>query len=256
MHYMMYTIFKVTLLLGVLNLVTACATVQTTNTSADIEITDPYESTNRSVYAFNEGLDRHILKPVAIAYAGITPDPVQAGVTNFFSNLGYLNVIVNTSLQGKLDQGLSDLFRFVFNSTIGVAGVFDIASGMGLVENKEDLGQTLAVWGSGQGAYLTLPFFGPNTARDAPDLISSTLLNPVTYMTAAVMWPATALKIVNLRANLLETSDILETAATDPYSFTREAYLQQRRNLIYDGSPPESDSYNDIFEEEIDSGAF
>jgi phospholipid-binding lipoprotein MlaA len=120
---------------------------------------------------------------------------------------------------------------------------------MGLEPHREDLGQTLAVWGSGQGAYLTLPFFGPSTVRDAPDLFSSWFLNPVNYMTAAVVWPVKTLDLINRRANLLRSTNLLETAATDPYSFTREAYLQQRLNLIFDGNPPLEDDF-DIFDME------
>jgi phospholipid-binding lipoprotein MlaA len=241
--------FIATLIL--ISLVSACTTVQK-SPSAEPEMVnvDPFESTNRSVYRFNDGLDRYFVKPVASTYASITPDLVQTGVTNFFNNISYLNVVVNSSLQGKLDQGMSDLFRFVFNSTLGVAGLFDVATPLGIPANKEDLGQTFAVWGSGQGPYLTLPLFGPNTLRDAPDLVTSLFLNPISYLASAVSLPATALNIVNRRANLLEAKSMLDEAALDPYSFTREAYLQQRLYLIHDGAPP-TDGAEDIFDEEI-----
>jgi len=241
-------LIKTTLLIALLPVFTACTTMQKVEPGTSPYAVDPLEPTNRKFYQFNEGLDRYLLKPVATAYAGITPDLMQTGVTNFFNNIGYLNVILNSSLQGKLDQGMSDLFRFVFNSTLGVAGLFDVATPMGLHAHKEDLGQTFAVWGSGQGAYLTLPLFGPNTVRDAPDLVTSLFLNPLSYMVTAVSLPATALNIINKRASLLESKTMLDEAALDPYSFTREAYLQQRNYLIYDGAPPQ-DFSEDIFDE-------
>jgi phospholipid-binding lipoprotein MlaA len=232
-------------------LISACSTLPKIS-QADPEYinVDPFESTNRHIYQFNDGLDRYFIKPVATTYASMTPDLLQTGVTNFFNNISYLNVVVNSSLQGKLDQGMSDLFRFLFNSTLGVAGLFDVATPLGIPANKEDLGQTFAVWGSGQGSYLTLPLFGPNTVRDAPDLVTSLLLNPLSYLASAVSLPATALNIVNRRANLLEAKTMLDEAALDPYSFTREAYLQQRLYLIHDGTPP-IDAGDDIFGEEI-----
>ncbi len=232
-------------------LISACSTLpKTSQADPDYINVDPFESTNRHIYRFNDGLDRYFIKPVATTYASMTPDLVQTGVTNFFNNISYLNVVVNSSLQGKLDQGMSDLFRFLFNSTLGVVGVFDVATPLGIPANKEDLGQTFAVWGSGQGPYLTLPLFGPNTVRDAPDIITSLFLNPLTYLATAVSLPATALNIVNRRANLLEAKTMLDEAALDPYSFTREAYLQQRLYLIHDGAPP-ADANDDIFGEEI-----
>jgi phospholipid-binding lipoprotein MlaA len=254
MQYQTYKYITSLHLLIVTGLCTGCAT--TSNTGASDADIDPLESINRPVYSFNDGLDRLIIKPVAMGYADVTPQPLRTGVTNFFNNLAYLNVIMNSSLQGKLDQSLSDIFRFVFNSTLGVAGVFDVATVMGLEAHREDLGQTLAVWGSGQGAYLTLPFFGPNTVRDTPDLVSSWFLNPINYTVSTIAWPAIALNIINNRANLMQTTNLLDSAATDPYSFTREAYLQQRESLIRDGMPPEGDDFEQMFEEESGGGTF
>ena len=225
-------------------LVTGCASNQT----IDGEVNpDPYEDTNRSFYKFNDALDRHIMTPVAKNYVKVTPEPVRDGVTNFFDNMEYLNVILHSFLQGKLGQGISDVTRFVVNSTVGIGGLLDVATSMGLKENDEDLGQTLAVWGVDQGVYLYIPFLGPYTARNSPDVASSYFTNPFTYISSIFLLPVTALNLINDRANLLEASEFVEEASIDPYSFTREAYLQQRRYLIHDGNPP-SEGYDDIFE--------
>ncbi len=225
-------------------LVTGCASNQT----IDGEVNpDPYEDTNRSFYKFNDALDRHIMTPVAKNYVKVTPEPVRDGVTNFFDNLEYLNVILHSFLQGKLGQGISDVTRFVVNSTVGIGGLLDVATSMGLKENDEDLGQTLAVWGLDPGVYLYIPFLGPYTARNSPDVASSYFTNPFTYISTIFLLPVSALNLINDRANLLEASEFVEEASIDPYSFTREAYLQQRRYLIHDGNPP-SEGYDDIFE--------
>jgi ABC-type transporter lipoprotein component MlaA len=212
---------------------------------------DPLEPANRAFFTFNETLDKYLIKPIAETYVDVTPQPARTAVTNFFDNLRYLNVIVNSFLQGKFSQGMSDIGRFVVNSTLGLGGLFDVATGYGLQRHDEDLGQTLAVWGAGQGAYLYLPVRGPNSVRDVPDLASSYFLNPLTYVTGAVLFPVTALAIINTRANLLDETRIRDEAAVDSYSFTREAYIQRREYLIFDGNPP-SEGYEDIFDDEAD----
>ena len=225
-------------------LLTGCATTET----IDGELNpDPYEQTNRSFYQFNDALDRHVMMPIAKNYVKATPEPVRDSVTNFFDNLEYLNVILHSFLQGKLGQGVSDVTRFVVNSTIGIGGLFDVATPMGLEEHNEDFGQTLATWGVGQGSYLYLPFLGPYTARNSPDLPGSYFANPLTYISTVYLFPVTFLNLVNTRANLLEASEFVEEASIDPYSFTREAYLQQRKYLIHDGNPPAAE-YDEIFE--------
>lgn len=213
---------------------------------------DPLEPANRAFYGFNEGLDRALVKPIAEAYEKITPAPARTAVTNFFDNLLYLNVIVNSFLQGKVNQGVSDTGRFIVNSTLGLGGLFDVATGMGLPAHNEDFGQTLAKWGVSQGPYVYLPIKGPNSGRDLPDIATSMLLNPLTYISGGVLIPIQALRIISLRANLLDETRIRDEAAVDPYSFTREAYLQRREYLIYDGNPP-SQGYEDIFDEESDA---
>lgn len=207
---------------------------------------DPYESVNRKMYNFNDVLDKNFFQPVARGYVKVTPDPVRSGVTNFFDNLGYLNVITNDLLQGKMKQTALDSSRFVVNSTVGIGGLFDPATGFGLAAHDEDLGQTFGVWGAGEGAYLVLPLLGPNSFRDAPNLASSMLLNPLTWINSVVTIPLGVLNAVNTRANLLEATNIRDQAALDPYTFVREAYRQQREFKIYDGNPPAeaNDEYN------------
>ncbi len=225
---------------------TACATSRKT---ADA---DPVEPTNRVFFDINETLDGHIIKPVARKYVDITPEPVRQGVTNFFNNLTYLNVIFNDVLQGKFEQGVNDSLRLVFNSTLGIGGLFDVATPMGLNRNQEDFGQTLAVWGVDRSAYLYLPLLGPNTVRNSTDYVPSTLLNPLYYVSGGVLFPVNIFAAINRRANLLKATDIRDEAAIDTYVFTREAYLQKRESLIYDGNPP-LDNYDDLFQDEEDS---
>jgi phospholipid-binding lipoprotein MlaA len=204
---------------------------------------DPYEGFNRSMYKFNMGLDKYFFKPVADGYKLITPDVVETGVSNFFNNLKGINVVLNDVLQGKLLQGASDAGRFLTNTTIGVGGLIDVASRLGLEHNVEDFGQTLAVWGVGEGPYLVLPVMGPTTIRDGSGLIVDKAANPGTYV------PFTGvLEGVSDRANAQGALNFIDEAALDPYVFTRESFLQYRRHLVNDGNI--DDSHYDL---EIDS---
>jgi phospholipid-binding lipoprotein MlaA len=227
-------------------IIMACLAAGCATTQVSYGDPDPYEPVNRVSYDFTETIDKALIKPIAEIYVDVTPELMRTGITNFFDNLAYLNVILNSFLQGKFDQGLSDSTRFIFNSTIGLAGLVDVATPMGLPEHNEDFGQTLAVWGAGQGAFLYIPVSGPNTARDLPDMATSTFTNPLFYI-SGVFWPLTVVDIINKRANLIEATEIRDEAAVDPYIFTREAYIQKRRYLIYDGAPP-VEGYDDIFE--------
>ncbi|MFT5427063.1 MAG: phospholipid-binding lipoprotein MlaA [Gammaproteobacteria bacterium] len=237
-------LLRISITLFIVVIGSGCASTQIKGSSDN----DTLEPVNRVSYNFNETLDQYILKPIAEPYAKYTPEVYRSGITNFFDNLTYLNVVLNSFLQGKFGQGFSDATRFIVNSTIGFAGLNDIATPMGLEKHNEDLGQTLAVWGVDQGSYLYIPLGGPNTVRKVPDIATSTLLNPFFYITSAILFPISALNIINTRANLLEATNIRDEAAVEPYSFTREAYLQQRENLIYDGSPP-IEGYDDIFDD-------
>ncbi len=235
--------FKHVAVAGLALMLTACATVESPDE------TDPFESANRSFYGFNDGLDRAFFKPVATAYANVTPDPVRDSVTNFFNNVSYLNVLFNDILQGKFGQFVEDSGRFVVNSTIGIGGLFDPASSMGLERHNEDLGQTFGKWGAGEGAYLVLPFVGPNSVRDVPDIASSTLLNPLTYLNAVVTIPLNVMNLINTRANFLDATDFVDQAAIDPYTFVRESYRQRRDFLINDGQS-QDDEYEQYIEED------
>ena len=229
----------------VIILSTGCASNQEKSAASP----DPIEPANRAFFSFNEGLDKHLIKPIAEGYVSVTPAPVRSAVTNFFNNLAYLNVVLHSFLQGKFSQGFSDAGRFVMNSTLGIGGLFDVATDAGLERHQEDFGQTLATWGVDRGSYLYLPVRGPNTVRNLPDIATSLFTNPAFYISGAVLFPVTALNVINIRANLLDATAIRDEAAVDPYSFTREAYLQQREYLIHDGNPP-TDGYDDIFDDE------
>ena len=219
-------------------LMAGCATTQQTERVAKI---DPFESVNRAVFTFNENADEYVIKPVAEAYQFVLPDFVRTGVTNFFSNIGDVFVAVNNLLQGKPGNAANDIGRFLVNSTIGILGLFDVATEAGLEKNKEDFGQTLGVWGVPSGPYVVLPLFGPSSVRDtaglALDIKTDFILNS-NQLNHDQKVGSTALRVVNQRANLLDASQLLEDAAFDKYSFLRDSYLQRRRNQVYDGNPP------------------
>lgn len=214
---------------------------------------DPLEPMNRVFYKFNDTLDKHVLEPVAVKYKEYTPSPVRTGVTNFFNNLGYLNTVANDFLQGKIEQGFGDTGRFVVNSSVGVLGLFDVATKWGLPKHEEDLGQTFGVWGMPEIAYLVIPLNGPSSVRDAPNLVTSSYLNPLFYASTIVAFPLGALQVINMRANLLQATKVRDEAAIDPYVFTRAAYEQRRRYEIYDGNPP-SQGLDEFMEEGIGNG--
>lgn len=214
--------------------------------STPLDPYDPYEAQNRSTYEFNQKLDRYLLSPVASGYAAVTPRVVRRGVDNFFNNVTYPKVILNDLLQGKMSHAAKGTGRFLVNTTIGVLGLWDPASRMGLNARSSDFGQTLAVWGANSGPYLELPALGPSYARETSDYPVAIATNPLNYIfTYHVTAPLAALYYVNKRA-LLETAvQIREQAAIDPYLFTRSAYMQYRENLIYEGNPPQSDLYDE-----------
>lgn len=210
---------------------------------------DPYEGFNRSMYKFNMRLDRYFFKPVSDGYKFITPDFMETGVSNFFNNLKGINVVLNDVLQGKFQQGASDAGRFLTNTTIGVAGLIDVASELGLQHNVEDFGQTLAVWGVEESAYLVLPIMGPTTIRDGSAIIVDKAANPGTYV------PFTGIiEGINDRANAQGALNFINEAALDPYVFTRESFLQYRQNLINDGKI-DSSSYDEDLDDIIEGSA-
>ena len=201
--------------------VSSCSTMSTSKN-------DPLEPMNRAIFGFNEVVDDSILKPVANTYKYITPDPIETGVSNFFSNAGEVSTIANDVLQLKFDQAGNDLARFSINTTIGILGIFDVASSMGFQKNREDFGQTLGYWGMPQGPYLVIPFFGASSFRDAPGLYADQQISPIEQLHNKEELALTTLNIVDIRAKLLRATQILDTAAKDKYIFIRESYLQQR----------------------------
>ncbi|RMH06094.1 MAG: VacJ family lipoprotein [Nitrospirae bacterium] len=209
------------------------------------EAYDPLENMNRSFHVFNTKVDELVMQPVVDAYIDWVHENWRLSISNFFDNLSYPNVIVNTFLQGKFRQGFVDTGRFLINTTLGVGGLFDAASVFGLEEHDEDFGQTLAVWGVGEGPYLTLPFLGPSTMRDLPDLGGSALTNVFTYVGTPVLVagvaatsPLAVLAFIDKRARADRALRARDELALDSYVFTREAYRQHRTFLIYDGNPP------------------
>lgn len=209
------------------------------NVFADENPLDPYEGFNRVMYSVNDAMDKVAIKPVAKAYDIAVPLPVKAGVGNFFGNTGDLWVGANSAMQGKFSDAGSDLARLLINSTVGIFGLFDVASELGFEKHEEDLGQTLAVWGAPSGAYFFWPFIGPRTARDTVGWIGDSYVDPVWRVRPiSVRNSMVALRFVDIRASLLPADKIIDEAALDKYAYIRDAYLQRRRNQIYDGRPP------------------
>lgn len=200
---------------------------------------DPIEGFNRAMYGFNEVVDKAVIKPVAQGYDAVLPSPVRTGVTNFFGNIADFFIGVNNLLQGKPDQAASDLGRVLVNSTVGILGIFDVATSAGLEKHEEDFGQTFGRWGVGDGAYVVLPFFGPRTVRDTAGLVVDVAADPVGNIDhVPTRNTLLALRIVDTRADLLPADKVIEEAALDKYAYVRDGYLQRRLNLIHDGNPP------------------
>ncbi|GAB1392296.1 hypothetical protein MASR1M60_04590 [Rhodocyclaceae bacterium] len=200
---------------------------------------DPIEGFNRAMFAFNEGLDAAVIKPVAQGYEFVMPTPVRTGVTNFFGNIADLFIGVNNLLQGKPADAASDIGRVLVNSTIGILGLIDIASDMGMEKHEEDFGQTFGRWGAGDGAYVVIPVFGSRTVRDTAGLVLDVAADPVGHVDhVPTRNSLLALRIVDTRADLLPADKVIEEAALDKYAYVRDGYLQRRRNLIHDGNAP------------------
>jgi phospholipid-binding lipoprotein MlaA len=221
------------LALAVLAIASGCATV-----SGPPNPRDPWEGYNRSMHAFNESVDHAVLKPVAIAYEAAVPDFARDAVANFFGNINDAGTGLNNLLQGKVEEAVSDMGRVLMNTSFGLGGLIDIASAGGIEKHNEDFGQTLGWWGVPSGPYFIIPFLGPSTLRDAP----ARYVDPMFYNRwidpVGLRYGLAALDVVRVRAALLKGEKVLEEAALDKYSFTRDAWLQRRRNQVYDGSPP------------------
>ncbi|MEJ5211602.1 MAG: VacJ family lipoprotein [Burkholderiales bacterium] len=200
---------------------------------------DPLEPINRGIYKFNDAVDKAVLKPVAQGYKAVLPQPVRTGVTNFFSNIEDVLIALNNLLQFKFQAAASDVARVAFNTTFGIAGIFDVATSFGLEKHDEDFGQTLGYWGIGDGPFLMLPLLGPSNLRDTVGLAAYYQLDPVLNLDhVPTRNTLSVLRFVNRRAQLLDAEKVLDEAALDPYTFLRDAYIQHRRSLVYDGNPP------------------
>ncbi len=232
---------KVLRILSVLvgfGVLSGCASLQSTSSPQD-----PYEPINRKVYAVNDFFDTMFLKPAARAYVAIAPAPVQAGVGNFFGNIGDGYSFINSLLQGKHEKASGDLSRVFVNTVFGFGGLVDLGTPLGYERGEEDFGQTLGHYGMKPGPYVMLPFFGPSNVRDSLGLLPNFAFDPVSKLASSVSATNTlrAMRIIDTRAALLPTEALLQSAALDKYTFLRSAYMQRRQNLVYDGKPPKDD---------------
>lgn len=226
-------------------LLSACASQEN---SAATE-TDPWEPLNRAIFQVNDVPDRYLLRPVAKGYRAVLPNFMRRGIGNFFDNLATPRSMINNFLQGKPAEGGSDLGRFIVNSTVGIGGLFDVATAVGYDVYNEDFGQTFAVWGVPDGPYIVIPLLGPATLRDGLVFPLGWQTNPlVHYDNSSVRDKLIGLRTIDLRARLL-TAEQLIAGSPDPYVTIRESYLQNRRFQIYDGDPPVDDDFYDDFED-------
>lgn len=232
----MATLLRAALVLCAL-LLSGCATVP------NPDARDPWESWNRGVFGFNEAVDAAVLKPVATGYQTVTPTLVQKGVGNFFGNLTDVWSAVNNALALRPREMGDSVGRVMVNSTLGLLGVVDVASDLGIERHTADFGLTLARWGVGNGPYVVLPLLGPSTLRDTAGRPVDNWGNPINQWVAdeATRDGLLVLKVVDTRAQLLGAGRVMDGAALDKYTFLRDAYLQRRRNQVYDGNPPEDD---------------
>lgn len=203
---------------------------------------DPLEPFNRAIYRFNDAADRHVIKPVAEGYRDHVPQPIRTGVSNFFGNLQDVIILLNDLLQLKFEQGASDLARIIVNTTLGVAGFFDVATHLDLPKHDEDFGQTLGYWGVPDGPYLVLPILGPSSLRDAPSLYVDYRTSPQTYAVhrqwlSNTLW---ALNFTSVRAELLGVSAVLDDVAFDRYESLRDAWFERRAFQVSDGASAKS----------------
>lgn len=232
--------------LSLVGVLCACLFVAGCATGPNANPKDPLEPMNRSVSRFNDALDENVLKPVATGYRDVTPELVQKGVRNVFNNLSDIWSTVNSGLQLKGRDTAESFMRVVVNTVFGVYGIFDVATEINLQRHTEDFGQTLGYWGVPSGPYLVLPVLGPSTVRDTAGLPVDTSADVVRHLDhIPTRNSAMGLRIVEKRADLLKATHMLEEAALDKYSFTRDSYLQYRRSQIYDGNPPEEEDLPD-----------
>lgn len=230
-----------TMLVSALGLLNGCATAGNLSNPRD-----PIEGFNRAMFAFNDSVDKAVVKPVAQGYVLVIPSPLRTGVSNFFGNIGDVFIAVNNLLQGKLPEAAGDMGRVAINSTVGLFGLIDVASEAGLEKHDEDFGQTIGRWGVADGPYVVLPILGPRTLRDAFAQILDTKTDPIAQLSGVPSRNTLlASRAVSERADYLSTDKIVDEAALDRYAYIRDAYLQRRRSKLYDGNAPR----------EVDDGA-
>lgn len=234
----------ISMILVIMFLLAGCAKNPTNNV-------DPYEKFNRFTFAFNQDLDHLVFRPVAKVYDTLAPPPLKKGITNFFDNIQEITTFPNDILQGKIRFAFVDFWRFVINSTIGIGGLFDVASRMGLPKHYEDFGMTLAVWDGGhKSPYLVLPVLGSSTFRAGFGKIFDVGMSPYPYIRPrAIGWTAEGVRLLNERAKLLAANKLIDTAF-DPYVFVRNAYLQRREKLIRKNMKP----YKTKLQRDIENG--
>ena len=227
-----------------LSLLSACTTPQAGGMA--VAEADRWEGTNRRIYTFNKNLDRTVLKPVANAYRTVVPVAARHGITNVYSNYGEPANLLNAVLQGKISQAFRTLDRAILNTTLGIGGLADIATDLDRPQEREDFGQTFAVWGIESGPYVMLPVFGPSTLRDSFGLAADVVIDPADFARNAAFSPSLywrvgqiGTRIINFRARLTEQGgDALLADSLDEYTLVKSVYLQNRRNAIYDGNLP------------------
>ncbi|MBT7542681.1 MAG: VacJ family lipoprotein [Gammaproteobacteria bacterium] len=226
-------------------LASGCASV--TGSSYMSDPNDPWQTVNRPVFAINDAFDQGLFKPLAEGYNAITPEPIRNGVTNFFSNLNELDNVINNFFQGKITESATSLGRFVVNSTIGIGGLLDVASNIGLEKSREDLGQTLGVLGTGSGPYVVLPLLGSSSVRDIPGRVLSMYLNPLAWLDdISFRNIMVGINAVDDRSNLLAKEDIAKEISNDKYTLYKDAYLEEREFQVLDGNLDDSDLTKDI----------
>lgn len=230
----MNTLGRPLLALSMVTILSGCATTGSPGSDASARNpVDPFEKFNRTMFNFNDKVDQYALKPAAIVYKRVVPSFMQTGVYNFFGNLGDVWTAANNLLQGRVADGVSDVMRFTINTTFGLAGLIDISSDAGLPKHNQDFGATLGVWGVQSGPYVVLPLLGSSTVRDSAALPADFAGNPWTYVRPdTTRYLGTALRVIDLRAGVLDASNLIEDAALDRYEFIRDAYLQRRAGKI------------------------
>ena len=224
---------------GIVALLVACGA------AAPVLADDPWESVNRPIFKFNDWSDKWVLRPIASGYSKVVPRFMRRGINNVFDNIGTPAVALNQLLQGKPRKSLSDTGRFFVNTTLGLGGLFDVATEVGLAEHEEDFGQTFGVWGAGGGNYVVLPFRGSSNVRDTVGLVLDTVVNPLRFISHTETRTAVvALSVIDLRAELLGVDQLV---VGERYDFFRDAYDQRRDFLILDGRVDE-DTFDDGFD--------